>query len=86
MMMSIFKKVSYRRFDSSIVRYGIIFFLNVEQVMLNIKQFAKPLVEHRTQLDERNGQNIGAVDHLQHTTDSKLESMYGCFKRVWSLA
>jgi len=41
MMMSIFKKVSYRRFDSSIVRYGIIFFLNVEQVMLKHQTIRK---------------------------------------------
>jgi len=33
--------VSYRRFDSSIVRYGIIFFSNVEQVMLKHQTICK---------------------------------------------
>jgi len=41
MTYTIFKLVSYQRFDSFIVRYGIIFFSNVEQVMFRHQTICK---------------------------------------------
>jgi hypothetical protein len=73
----------YRRFDSFIVRYGIIFFSNVEQVMLRHRTICKASRGTQKEIRRNKWTKIGALDHLQHTTDSKLESMYGCFKKVW---